>query len=193
MAKNKEYNKYERYGRGLAKALRHDMEVEKEIDLKGFISLEKLNSVIDPETKMKKYSYTEEYLRNIIDNQKKEKLRFQYKVNDNIFYVRAYNGHTFKNKIIQMNQIYPNNYVYHVTNHNSVKSIMKNNLNSGNRQYIHLYKSESDCIIRGHRDQVIKIDAVRMIKEGYDSFFDSENGYVMYRGQIPSKYISSLK
>src|ERR1700744_5560895 len=104
--------------------------------------------------------------------------------------IRAYYGHSVKEKIIKQGSE-PPDLLYHGTIKNNLISIKKRGLITMNRQYVHLSANEETAKTVGRRKQgelvIIKVKA----KEAYNNYicFYKEENDIWLSDPIPSKYI----
>lgn len=104
--------------------------------------------------------------------------------------IRAYYGHSIKEKIIKQSSE-PPLLLYHGTKQNNLKNIKEKGLLPMNRQYIHLSINEETAKIIGSRKKgetvIIKIKA----KEAFDVgiIFYEENNGIWLAESICSKYL----
>lgn len=172
--------------RKLTKLLRHNLD-NIEHDNAGYVEFNIIKKILP--------NITIEIIKEIVKNDKKN--RFDIKISENKFFIRANQGHSSGN--IDENEIFeiitkPIYGVYHGTYSDKVDSIFKNGLSKMNRKHIHI--AESDSSISGKRksaDTKIYIDMKTAINDGI-VFFRSKNNVILTRGNddgiLLPKYLS---
>jgi len=107
--------------------------------------------------------------------------------------IRARQGHSIKVDVGLSEQI-PPEFLYHGTKYSNLSSIKDSGLLKMNRLHVHLSIDKNTAIEvakrRSGKSVVLKIDALKMQKDGY-SFFLSNNN-VWLTDSVPSKYILHL-
>lgn len=119
-----------------------------------------------------------------------DKKRFSF--NENKTKIRANQGHS-KNLGIKIDYDvvkFPTTY-FHGTATKNVRSILKNGLNSGKREFVHLSKDiETATLValRHSKDvSTLAIDGSQMKFDGYN-IYESENGVILTE-EVPPKYL----
>lgn len=105
--------------------------------------------------------------------------------------IRAYYGHSVKNKILK-HPIEPPEFLYHGTTQNSLNSIVEKGLLPMERQYVHLSIDKRTAVIVGSRRKGKLIILSIKAREAYLSniqFYKEENG-IWLSDPIPSKHIA---
>jgi len=92
--------------------------------------------------------------------------------------VRAMQGHSIEVDL-KLESVEPPKFLYHGTPTKNIDPIMKNGLNRGNRQYVHLSEDEFTAGVvgmrRDHDPAILVIDALKLHKDGHP-FYLAENG-----------------
>ena len=118
-----------------------------------------------------------------------DKKRFSF--NEDGTKIRANQGHSIQIDV-ELKQAVPPDVLYHGTATRFLGSILnaKEGLRAGSRLYVHLSKDYGTAVKVGMRHgvpAVLKVDAKRMMKEGY-TFYLSENGVWLVE-KVPVKYL----
>ncbi len=118
-----------------------------------------------------------------------DKKRFSF--NEDGTKIRANQGHSIQVDV-ELKESLPPDVLYHGTATRFLGSILnaKEGLKAGSRLYVHLSKDYDTAVKVGSRHGipiVLKVDAKRMIKDGY-IFYLSENGVWLVE-KVPAKYL----
>jgi len=125
-------------------------------------------------------------LKYIVQNNDKKRFSFS----EDMCKIRANQGHSIDVKIDFL-EVLPPSILYHGTPNRNIESILKNGLNKGSRNHVHLSKDEETAAIVGSRRgdfTILKIEALKMRADGYKIYI-SENG-VYLTEYVPPKYIT---
>ncbi|QAX84768.1 RNA--NAD 2'-phosphotransferase [Pseudomonas sp. DTU12.3] len=120
-----------------------------------------------------------------------EKKRFA--VSDDETKIRALQGHTTSDVDIAYAEKIPPEFLYHGTAKNFLRSILKDGLIPGSRQYVHLTQDLQSAIAVGGRHGspiALKINALEMHRNGVH-FYQAENGVWLTKKVHPT-YILNL-
>jgi putative RNA 2'-phosphotransferase len=175
---------YTRISKFLSYLLRHHPEKFKlSLDSQGFADLDDILKILN-----KKYKQQEIDRAFLIELLKKSnKRRFEI-VKDKI---RAFYGHSIKNKIEMYKVEKAPVRLFHGTNLNAYQKIKEEGLKRRRRQYVHLSESIETAYSVGKRKTekpvILQIDSISAQNEGV-SFYKSGDMYLA--DYIPSKYIS---
>jgi 2'-phosphotransferase len=161
--------------------LRHGAEKDNiPITKNGFVSLNKIITCAKS---------TQEDIAYIVLTDNKERYKMVYKKNTNDIYIRANQGHSIKNILIEMKQITNSQQIptaVHGTYYEFWKLIKDTGLKIMNRQHVHFAKGlpGDTCVISGMRTNVqvlIYIDIDKMLQDNI-KIFESENGVILSSG-----------
>ena len=178
--------------KSLSKLLRHDiikLKLEKHFTDDGYLPVDIVMNV----HYIKRQHPTLESIIYISDNSDKQ--RFDLKMTDNKYYIRANQGHSTEvSKLLNpdkfLTRIYtylnpPENNCIHGTFTENIKSIMEHGLSKMSRGYIHFASSMNakSGIRKGYSkpDILIYIDMEKAIKDGIE-FYVSKNGVILSPG-----------
>jgi putative RNA 2'-phosphotransferase len=107
--------------------------------------------------------------------------------------VRAMQGHSIEVDL-KLQAIAPPEILYHGTPPKNIDSIMKNGLNKGNRQYVHLSADENTAEVvgkrRGSDPAILVIDALKLHNDGHP-FYLAENG-VWLTDNLDALYVKRI-
>jgi len=118
----------------------------------------------------------------------------RYSFNENHTEIRANQGHSLDEVDIKFEKVNPPMYLYHGTPTKNISSILKNGLNKGTRNYLHLSDDVETAEVVGSRRGdfvVLKIMAKLLHFDGH-KFYISENG-VYLTEFVPPEYIFTPK
>ena len=164
----------------LSYILRHNPgSVDVELDDQGYVEIDELCS----KTNINKLD-----LYQIVEND--DKKRFSIKIENNLEYIRANQGHS-KVLSIDFLEVKDVDILYHGTPNRNVESIMNSGLKKGNRTHVHLSRDVETAKIVGSRRgefSILKIDAKKMIDDGLKLYISENNVYLTEF--VPKKYIS---
>ena len=108
--------------------------------------------------------------------------------------IRALYGHSFDSKV-KHHEAVPTSSLWHGTTKLAMGSIEKDGLKPMKRQFVHLSKDIGTAYSVGRRRAaypvILEIDAVRMAKDGFKFYRDSNDG-VWLCDSVPVKYISNI-
>lgn len=111
-------------------------------------------------------------------------------------YIKAVQGHSTDRVRINYPCEIPPSVLYHGTPVSNLDSILKNGLNPGDRQYVHLsadIETAATVGLRGTEKAVIlKLDAEEMRDHGYP-FYLAENGVWLIAETIRPEFIAVLE
>lgn len=150
-------------------------------DIYGYVSVEELIN-----KSKEKYIFTLEDLIQVVKNSDKKRFEF----NEDNTRIKARQGHSYEVDLEVTSQA-PLAVLYHGTANQNVESILKNGINSMNRQYVHLSSDIKTAYNVGQRHGkviIFKIDAESMHKDGYIFYLTKNN--VWLTKYISTKYIS---
>ncbi|MFX1409745.1 MAG: RNA 2'-phosphotransferase [Promethearchaeota archaeon] len=178
---------YIKVSKFLAYILRHDPEkFQLQLDLEGFADLNVVLKILN--TRYQGKEITKELIEKIIHAS--DKRRFEIVENK----IRAYYGHSLKQKIKMKEAEALPPFLFHGTTKNAYEKIIKEGLKSDKRQYVHLSGSVEDAILVGKRRTnnpiILKIDTKAARKDGL-TFFKS--GDLFLADFIPPRFIGRLE
>lgn len=115
-----------------------------------------------------------------------DKKRFELKKGQ----IRAYYGHTCKQRIVKPAST-PPNVLYHGTSNESAKIILKQGIKPQKRQYVHVSTDIDSArkvgVRKAQKPVVLRIDSQKASKEGIKFYAGNKNTWLA--NQIPAKYI----
>ncbi len=166
----------------LALLLRHKPPKELEMDLSGFVEINKLISFLNSEG----IEVNKKILQYIVDTDDKNR----YEIIENK--IRARQGHSIKQVNLEFSKIEPPEILYHGTKLSSIPSIRKSGLKSMSRQYVHLSKSKSEALRNAERwkedkPKILEIKAKEMSQKGFDFFISTNEVYLTK--SVPKEFI----
>lgn len=150
-----------------------------------------INEIIYNLKKLKNETLTIEQIKEIVNTSSKQ--RFDIKIENNVEYIRANQGHSIN---INMNfkPVNPPDVLYHGTGEKYINSIFKTGLKPKTRQYVHLSPDIKTATSVGERHgkvKIIEINSKQMSEDGI-KFYLSKNGIWLTK-YIDTKYINLLK
>ena len=128
-------------------------------------------------------------LKFIVENNDKKRFIF----NDDFSKIRANQGHSV-DVDLELENEQPPQYLYHGTAERNIDSILKNGINSGNRQHVHLsnnIETATKVGMRHGKPVIFEISSKEMFVNGI-KFFKSEND-VWLTDFVDSKFIKLKK
>lgn len=134
-------------------------------------------------------SFNIDTLKKIVAEDKKGR----YSFNDNHTKIRANQGHSIPDVIIEMSQPKPPEFLYHGTATKFLDSIMAEGLKPMNRQFVHISPDYETAVKVGSRHGtpvVLEFRAKEFVDDG-NSLFLSANG-VWQAKLVPTKYLSII-
>jgi RNA:NAD 2'-phosphotransferase (TPT1/KptA family) len=155
-----------------------------ETDDNGYIDINILLNHQD----LKKYKITFEIIKNIVDNDNKNR----YKLSFDNKYIRANQGHS-NDKKVKIGDDIANDilYAYHGTSKINSKLIMNGiGLSRMNRQHIHMVENKENVLY--YSEIIIKIDIQKAKSLGI-KFIKSDNNYILSSDIIPPECLSIEK
>lgn len=175
-----------RVSRFLSYVLRHKPEkIGLTLDENGWASVsELLNKLETKEGKL-----TMEQLKEVVETNNKQRFAF----NEDETKIRANQGHSI-DVDLNLTPHMPPDILYHGTAMKNVGLIIRDGINKGSRQFVHLSttrETAEDVGARHGTPYVISIAARLMCVEGRYSFYLSENGVWMTE-HVPAKYLINL-
>ena len=169
-------------GQYIAKIIRHNPDlVGISLDENGWASVDELIEGINSGDRYIDF----ELLQEIVRTDKKQRFSF----NEDKSKVRAVQGHSI-DVDLELKAIAPPKFLYHGTAVKYLESIKQSGIEKRTRNYVHLSRNEEIAKDVGARHGVpviLKIDAEKMNREGYE-FFMAENG-VYLTDYVPYKYV----
>lgn len=167
--------------------LRHNpQEFEIELDDFGYVDVDTLIKKINQKRNL---GLTRTDIDFVVANNNKKRFAF----NNDGSKIRASQGHSIP-VILNYKPVTPPDILYHGTTHKFLQSILQQGLLKMKRHHVHLSVDVETAIKVGQRHGkpvVFKIDAAKMITEGYD-FYQSDNG-VWLTETVPSVYLELFK
>lgn len=167
----------------LSYILRHDPKsINLDMDHNGWV---KTQDIIQ-NSKESKYKFTMRILEDIVNSDEKSR----YEFNQNKTMIRAVQGHSIKDVIMDYEEYIPTEVLYHGTSVSNYKEIIKSgSIISKSRNYVHLSKDLQTASNVGSRHgelKLITIDAAKMKKDGFN-FYEAKNGVILV-DEVPTKY-----
>lgn len=180
----KPYNFYKQLSKKMAYALRHKpQECHLVMDSKGYVNINELLEYIKADKHFKNIDLNE--IKNCMETI--EKKRFELIDNKKI---RAYYGHSCKNKITKEEAI-PPKILYHGTARSVKDKILQEGLTKQTRQYVHLSTDIKTATSVGSRKDdkpvILKINAQKAAQDGIKFYLGNQN--IWLADYLPPEYI----
>lgn len=187
--------KWEKLSKFLSLLLRHKPEIlDLKIDKEGFVSIDELVGKIRTR---KNFSWvTARDIINLIKTDAKN--RFELKVINNKYFIRAKYGHNknlpveIKYEELKSGEV---KFLYHGTRKDVLPHILREGLKPMSRKYVHLTKTPDDALMiaqrRKGRSVILKINVEDFLKDG-GVIYKATNKIYLAK-EIPPKYIRIYK
>jgi len=128
----------------------------------------------------------EALIRAVVESSDKKR----FSISEDGLRIRAVQGHSTESVAITYAEKLPPEFLYHGTATRFLKSILKEGLKPGERQYVHLSEDVQTATAVGQRygkPVVLKIEALRMHQQGF-KFYQAENG-VWLIAHVPASFV----
>ena len=122
----------------------------------------------------------------VLENDKK-----RFVISDDELRIRAVQGHSIRDVVIAFSEKTPPPFLYHGTATRFLKSIMKEGIKSGKRNFVHLSEDIQTALSVGMRygiPVILKIDTMCMLEQG-KKFFQSENNVWLVEYISPAFFV----
>lgn len=175
-----------KFSKFLSYVLRHKPEeIGLNLDHNGWAHIDELITC----AKKENYSLSYDFIQEVVKKDNKKR----FIISECETKIRANQGHSIDIDL-GLNPVKPPEILYHGTASRFLKSIMKQGLISGSRQYVHLSKDENTAVNVGKRHGipiVLTIDAQLMYEDDH-LFYISDNGIWLTK-KVEKKYLNFLK
>ncbi|TVT77147.1 MAG: RNA 2'-phosphotransferase [Denitromonas halophila] len=134
------------------------------------------------------YELDETLLRTVVESSDKKR----FALSDDGLRIRAVQGHSMEGVSITYAEKAPPEVLYHGTATRFIKSIMREGLKPGERQYVHLSEDVQTATAVGQRygePVVLRIESLRMYQQGF-KFFQAENE-VWLTARVPASFVAT--
>ena len=169
----------------IALILRHDAIKRKiEISTDGYVKVGDLLA----EAYLDRVNLTQEMLEMIVATDNKTRYGFHP---DDPLLVRAHQGHTMPEIILEYEEKIPPTVLYHGTIAETVAVIMSEGLSRMKRNHVHLSDNTATATIVAQRrgaPVILTVDTKAMVKDGYKFYCSTNNVWLIEH--VPAKYIT---